>query len=392
VFAQSAPMSPEYPLPAAWRVITEVAYFVGLFGVLGATSLHLLVLRPVLRRADVSAADRGVLRRRSDLVLGVAGAWFLVALYFQLAGKAARVKGHPLRYADALAPDRIWAYLRTPATPPAWVSTGTLTLVQFALGGVAALLLITLLGKGKRDRTTGTALAALVVAVAAQQVTLVPADPAGQTAFDVVDLLSNHVHVLAAGVWTGGIGALIGLVGARRRLSERAGAAWGRIWARFSTVALAGVGALLISGLFLAYGEVGGPGELLTTTYGVVLLVKVSLVALMIVLGAANEFLLMPRIARARAAGADASVFRLALRVFPALVAVELGLAVAVLVVLTFLSGSARSAAGDDDPALSGGVLGLGVLLVAAVAAAFVTTAKVSGRLARPALPTPPAP
>ena len=105
----------------------------------------------------------------------------------------------------------------------------------------------------------------------------------------------------------------------------------------------------------------------------------------MILVGALNEFVLMPRIALARAAGEDGSVFRLALRVFPGLVAVEALLAVGVLFVLSFLTGSARVEAGDPDPTLSGGIVGIGALLAVLLAVSFVTTAKVSERLSRPA-------
>ena len=59
------------PTPAPWRVITKMAYFAGLIGTIGATMLHLLVLRPVLKRRSVDAADRAVLHRRTSLLLAV---------------------------------------------------------------------------------------------------------------------------------------------------------------------------------------------------------------------------------------------------------------------------------------------------------------------------------
>ncbi|WIV62283.1 CopD family protein [Amycolatopsis nalaikhensis] len=164
------------------------------------------------------------------------------------------------------------------------------------------------------------------------------------------------------------------------------------MWTRFSTVALCAVGCLLISGLYLAWSLVGSPGELLTTSFGRFLLVKVCLVATMIGIGALNEFVLMPRIGRARAAGAEGSVFRLALRVFPGFVTAEVVLAVGVLFVLSFLTGSARVEAGDPDPTLSGGIVGIGVLLAVLLAISFVTTAKLSERLSRPAAAPAPEP
>jgi copper transport protein len=92
----------------------------------------------------------------------------------------------------------------------------------------------------------------------------------------------------------------------------------------------------------------------------------------------------MPRIAEARAAGADDSVFRLAVRVFPRLVAVESILGVGVLFVLAFLTGSARAETGSETPVVDGGVITVGIVLIAAVAISLVTTAKISDRLVRP--------
>jgi copper transport protein len=53
-----------------------------------------------------------------------------------------------------------------------------------------------------------------------------------------------------------------------------------------------------------------------------------------------------------------------------------------VLFVLSFLTGSGRTEAGDDpDPMASGTVVALGVVLAAVIAVSFIATAKVSARL-----------
>jgi copper transport protein len=377
------------PTPALWRIVTKMAYFAGLIGTIGATMLHLLVLRPVLKRPSVDEADRTVLHRRTSLLLAVAGTWFLVALYFQIAGKAARVKGVEIPYGRALQPGSIWKYVTVPAKKGEWLSTGAQTLTQYLLWAASAIVLMLLWSPRVRAHLTAVALTSLVLNFVAYQVTLLPTDFSKETADTLVDGLLDHTHVSAVSTWVGGIAALVVLATARRRLTPGAGATWAQIWTRFSTVALCAVGCLLISGLYLAWSLVGSPGELLTTSFGRFLLVKVCLVATMIGVGALNEFLLMPRIARARAAGEEGSVFRLALRVFPALVTVEVVLAIGVLFVLSFLTGSARVEAGEPDPTLSGGIVGIGVLLAVLLAISFVTTAKVSERLSRPTAPAP---
>jgi hypothetical protein len=55
-----------------------------------------------------------------------------------------------------------------------------------------------------------------------------------------------------------------------------------------------------------------------------------------------------------------------------------------VLFVLSFLTGSGRTEAGDDpDPMATGTVVALGVVLAAVIAVSFTATTKVSARLSR---------
>jgi putative copper export protein len=381
----AVPAAVANPAPEVWRIVTKMAYFAGLLGTVGVCMLYLLVLRPVLRRTSVDARDRAVLERRAGLFLAIIGTWSLVALYCQLAGKGARVKGHDIPYGQALLPSSVWAYVRVPAKAGEWASTGTLALVQYALWALGAVALILLWSPRLRSRLTGIVWTALVLTFVAQQVTLLPTNFAKETGANVVDLLLDHLHVFAVSTWVGGITGLVVLAAARRQLTAGAGATWAQLWSRFSTVALTAVGCILTSGLYLAWTYVGSPSELFTTSFGGYLLIKVSLVATMIIVGGANEFLLMPRIARARAAGQEGSVFRLALRVFPALVGFEVLLAVGVLFVLSFLTGSARTQAGDPDATLDWGIVGIGAVLVVMLAISFIATAKVSARLSRPA-------
>jgi copper transport protein len=374
------------PTPEVWRVVTKMAYFAGLIGSIGGCMLLLIVLRPVWRRPTVAVADRTVLQRRAGLYLALVGAWFFVALYFQIAGKGARVKGKEIPYDQALSPAAIGRFVSVPAKKGEWISSGTEALIQYSLWGVSALLLMLLFSAKFRERIGAVALASLIVNFVAYQVTLLPTNWAKETGDDVVNSLLDHLHVFSISTWVGGIAGLVILAGSRRKLSRGAGNTFAQIWTRYSTVALVAVGCILITGIYLAWTLIGSPSELFTTKFGNFLVIKMCLVASMILIGAANEFVMMPRIARARAAGAEGSVFRLALKRFPALVTVEVVLAVGVLFVLSFLTGSGRVQAGDPDPTLSGGVIGIGVVLAVLIAISFVTTAKVSDRLSRSAV------
>jgi copper transport protein len=372
------------PAPALWRALTEIAFFLGLFGTLGVPLVYGIVIRPVLNRASVAPGDRAVLDRAMSTFMAGIGTFLVIALYLQLAGKAARVKGKEIPFGDALAPSAIWRYVSVPAKSGEWISSGAETLLQYAIWAVAGILLILLFFPGPRTRASVFTWSAFVVAVIGYQVTAVPTDFAKETFDSFLDDNLTHVHILSNSTWTGGIVALLVLSTRHRRLSDSAGLTWAQLWTRFSKVALTTVGCTLITGSWLAWKFVGSPRELFTTEFGHVLLIKISLVFTMIAIGGVNEFLLMPRIARARAAGQDGSVFRLAVRTFPRVVAAEGVLALGVLVAVTFMTGSARAEKGDNPtPIVSGGVLAIGAVMAVLLATCLIATAKVSDRLAR---------
>ncbi|MET7993383.1 CopD family protein [Amycolatopsis sp. NPDC005232] len=386
LLAQAVSAAEANPTPEVWRVITKMAYFAGLIGSVGGCMLYLIVLRPVLRRPSVDPADRAVLQRRAGIYYALVGTWFLVALYFQIAGKGARVKGKEIPFGDALSPAAIWRFISVPGKKGDWISSGAEALIQYALWGLAAIVLMLAFSPRLREKLGVLTLTSLIVNFVAYQVTLLPTNFSKATFDTVANSLLDHLHVFSISTWVGGIAGLVILAFSRRRLSLGAGDVFAQIWTRFSTLAMVAVGCILITGLWLAYSLIGSPSELFTTSFGRFLVIKVSLVFTMICIGAANEFVMMPRIARARAAGAEGSVFRLALRTFPVLVSIEVLLAVGVLFVLSFLTGSARVEAGDvEDPTLSGSVIGIGVVLAILIAVSFVTTAKVSDRLSRSA-------
>ena len=385
VLAQAVPAALANPTPPVWRVLSKAGYFIGLMGVIGGCLLHLLVLRPVLSRQSVDASDRAVLERRLALFLAGAGIYFVVALYFQFAGLIARGKGSVnthISYGDALSPTVMWGYVTKPGTPSQWISAGAMSGVQYGLWVIAAIVLMLLWVPRIRAQLTSIVWTALAITLVSHQLSLLPRDSFSVEA--LVDVVANHVHVIAICTWIGGIAGLVALALARRALTARAGAMWAQLWSRFSTVALVAVGCVVISGLYMAWTLIGSPAELFTTKFGNVLLIKVALVAVIVLIGASHEFILLPRMARARAAGDRGSLFALALRVAPGMAAAELVFAAAALLAMTFLNGSARAQAGDADPTLSGNVIGLGVLLIAVLGGTFAITGKLSERLAAP--------
>ena len=110
----------------------------------------------------------------------------------------------------------------------------------------------------------------------------------GASPFRTLDLADQWVHATAAGVWIGGLVWL--LLGLRRR--ERADQA--RLARRFSAVAAVALGIVLATGVARAVPEVGTPGDLLRTSFGAALLAKIVLVFVLVSLGAANRYRVMP--------------------------------------------------------------------------------------------------
>ncbi|MGK4585165.1 CopD family protein [Kitasatospora sp. HPMI-4] len=370
-----------YAMPPLWRILTKSGYFTGLSGAIGATVTYATTVRPALRAPASEAGDVAVLRRRSAHYLAWSGVVLLVAGYFQLAARLARAgKGMP--FAEALAPGRIWHFLRAPAANGAWISQGTIYLVQNAVLVLTAAVMVALFVPAARHRLDALALTALPLSLATTLISAVPATTPKDTD-RVLDLVFDQIHIVSGTVWLGGLALLVALVAARGRLGGSTGLLWADMWRRFGLVAMTCVGAVLVSGLWMSWRHVGAIDQLWTTGYGLALLVKLLLVLGLVAAGAVNQLWLMPRIARARRADDTASLLRLTLRHFPRVVWGEVALGLAVLVVMPFLSGSARTEARGPQAASSAGVLAAGAALAIALAVSLYATAKASDALAR---------
>ncbi|GAA2783675.1 copper resistance D family protein [Saccharopolyspora taberi] len=109
-------------------------------------------------------------------------------------------------------------------------------------------------------------------------------------------MLSVELHVVAAALWVGGLGAVVLFVAPRRGLLAEA-------LPRLSALATAAVGVVGLTGLFnglialYSTPDVGLAG-LVTSGYGQLVLVKVGCLAVLAVLAARIRFRLLPRIAR----------------------------------------------------------------------------------------------
>ena len=101
-----------------------------------------------------------------------------------------------------------------------------------------------------------------------------------------LEVIADTGHVLAASVWVGGLAAVmlgLGLAGERRRELAR------NVFPRFSTLVLWAVGVLLVSGTIGGLSGVDHLNELWNTTYGKLLLAKISIALVLIGFGVFNR-------------------------------------------------------------------------------------------------------
>jgi copper transport protein len=117
------------------------------------------------------------------------------------------------------------------------------------------------------------------------------------------ELAADLVHAGAAAAWVGGL-AVVGLALVLAAREERWPLAR-RAVPRFSTLALVSVVALLTAGIISGYLEVRAWRGLWETTYGVLLLVKASIVLVLVLLGAHNRFRSVPRLRAGIASAVD---------------------------------------------------------------------------------------
>jgi len=149
-------------------------------------------------------------------------------------------------------------------------------------------------------------------------------------------LCTDTLHVLCMSAWLGGlVTLLIVLAIAARKLPPRDRTPlMAVVVGRFSWMARIAVGLLLLTGVIQSLALVGSFPALVDTDYGLLVLAKIALFALLIVLGAYNQRWALPRLRRLAAAGDEPGHAAALLR---QAVALEVGLALVVIAVTSVL-------------------------------------------------------
>jgi len=113
-------------------------------------------------------------------------------------------------------------------------------------------------------------------------------------------VLGDMLHLCAAGLWLGGLVPLAIFL-ARVRASFSLGETVVCVVRRFSTLSLCCVSVLVVSGISNSWLLVGSIHALFTTPYGRLLLVKLTLFAILVAIGARNRFLIKTKPLKAAA-------------------------------------------------------------------------------------------
>jgi copper transport protein len=256
------------PFQTAARALVDVA-ICGLFGTL-------LVLRLLLSSRSSSEAYPAFRRRAAIWAVGMAVLGVVASLIQWLSQAAASGSGGPFDWPAAA--ELLWT-----------TQWGQLWLLRQALLLVAAALIFV-----RRRALPGPSWWAALALSLGVLLSYVFTTHAASLSAPFLPLLAGFLHLSAAGLWIGGLVALVVII--LPILAREPGAREGfqAVWSGFGRYALVAVGFTLATGLFNALGLVASPMALLSNPYGRSLLLKTGTVMAVGMLGIGNSLALHP--------------------------------------------------------------------------------------------------
>jgi copper resistance protein D len=276
-------------------VITRGVHIGACMILLSLFAFEILVARPALRETDQSASPRmEVLREQFRLLAEWSGfaaivsgiVWFWIVL--------ARMTGGSLREMPRI--DSIGVAITQTQFGRLWTWRLGLMLLFTIANLFARRKCRTFLSSPRAWQYAGLIIATTLLA------SITWAGHAGATigAERPIHLTVDSAHLIAAGLWPGGLLPLTLVLFQACRSSELSLLlAAGAITRRFSAVSLLVVAALAATGLTNSYFLVGSLRALVTTGYGRLLMLKVLLFVIMIGFGACNLLRFKPQLALA---------------------------------------------------------------------------------------------
>jgi copper transport protein len=266
-------------------VVAKWAMFLTVMASIGLLAMRLAIARPLVRRVT------GASLRPVTIAFAVASTAGLVLIPVFIEESTAVDSLHGFFDVGALLP--LW---RTTAYGRAFVDME----LCFALLVAAAWIAIWVDRPERERRAIAELLAGTGVIAAAAAVVLIPgaAGHAAQTSPRGLAVALDWLHVGSGSLWIGGIAGLVVLFATLAPARRVAGLAV--VVPRFSNVALVSVAVLLGSGIWASVLHLPILSALWTTSYGQAIIVKASLLAVAMGIGAINFAVNRPRLVASR--------------------------------------------------------------------------------------------
>ena len=268
------------------RVIERTATYVGLAPLLGFFPFMLWILLPTLAAARSPRRDLLLSRGAKLAAFGLVLA--LLAALFGLVGQAAKAYDISL--------------LEAAGGPAFSIAVGT----RFGFFWWLRVLLLAALGallllapwRSRPERWLGLG---LVLGLALLLASALGGHAAASTEAAAAAVVVDWVHLAAVVAWIGGLSHLLLALWSllRGREADVANTMAARLTPRFSVLGVVCVAALVLTGIYQAWLQVGSPRALFETAYGQALLVKLALIVPLLAAGAFNLLILRPRLEEA---------------------------------------------------------------------------------------------
>ena len=275
-----------------WLVVVRAIHFAATVLAAGTVFFRVLVAEPAFRTVHAPPVIAiGMLRRRWSWTVWIALGVLVLSAASWLLLLTANIFGEPIY--DVCTHGDFWTVLTS-------TRFGEVFCIRLALAVLLALALISPVSTARSPWNIVISLLAMALLVTPAWIGHAGATPG--TAGDI-HLVSDMLHLLAAGAWLGALPPLAMLIAHARRAHNRT---WEKITAaavrRFSLVGMVTVATLLASGIVNAWNLVGSIENLIATDYGRIVLLKIGLFVAMVGIATVNRFYLTPRLATADAA------------------------------------------------------------------------------------------
>jgi putative copper export protein len=157
------------------------------------------------------------------------------------------------------------------------------------LFGIIAMSLVAVIKDQKWAKLSGVLFACLLLVVIAMS------GHQGAKGYLNMPFFLDILHLFAVSLWIGGLFFIRPFVSFL--VKENSASLWGNLTSlinRFSQMATFSVGVVILTGIILSFANVKSMAILTNTQYGVILMVKTILVAIIAILGGLNKFVVIP--------------------------------------------------------------------------------------------------